>query len=126
MAAKINYDYYEGKDVYNDGDIEQVLIDKFKKNINYNPKLSDDLALFYLLTPIRQNILNWYPFDKNARVLEIGAGTGTITGMLCDKVKKVTVVEASKRRAELIYHRHNNKNNLEIIKVIVYNKIVKS
>ena len=115
MSAKINYDFYEGEDIYNDGDIEQELIDLYKNDINYNPKEYKDLAYFYLLTPIRQNILNWYPFDKNSNVLEIGAGAGTITGMLCDKVKNVTVVEASKRRAELIYNRHKNKDNLEIL-----------
>ena len=115
MSAIINYDYYEGKDVYNDGDIEQILIDEFKKDINYTQDEYKDLAYFYLLTPIRQNILNWYPFDKNASVLEIGPGAGTITGMLCDRVKSVTVVEASKRRGELIYYRHNNKDNLNII-----------
>ena len=115
MAAKINYKYYEGKDVYNDGDIEQDLINKFKKNRKYSPKEDKDLAYFYLLTPIRQNILNWYPFNENSNILEIGAGAGTITGMLCDKAKSVTVVEASKRRAELIYERHNNRNNLEIM-----------
>lgn len=115
MAAKINYKYYEGKDVYNDGDIEQDLINKFKKNRNYSPKEYQDLAYFYLLTPIRQNILNWYPFNENSNILEIGAGAGTITGMLCDKAKSVTVIEASKRRAELIYERHNNRDNLEIM-----------
>ena len=115
MSAIINYDYYEGKDVYNDGDIEQILIDEFKKDINYTQDEYKDLAYFYLLTPIRQNILNWYPFDKNASVLEIGPGAGTITGMLCDRVKSVTVVEASKRRGELIYYRHNNKDNLNIM-----------
>lgn len=115
MAAKINYKYYEGKDVYNDGDIEQDLINKFKENRDYSPNEYQDLAYFYLLTPIRQNILNWYPFNENSNILEIGAGAGTITGMLCDRAKSVTVVEASKRRAELIYERHNNRNNLEIM-----------
>lgn len=115
MSAKINYKYYEGKDVYNDGDIEQDLINKFKENRNYSPNEYQDLAYFYLLTPIRQNILNWYPFNENSNILEIGAGAGTITGMLCDRAKSVTVVEASKRRAELIYERHNNRDNLEII-----------
>lgn len=115
MSAKINYDYYEGKDVYNDGDIEQVLIDCYKEDIHYEPEEYQDLAYFYLLTPIRKNILNWYPFKKNANILEIGAGAGTITGMLCERAKSVTVVEASKRRAELIYYRHHNRENLNIL-----------
>ena len=37
----------------------------------------------YHFSPVRQNILGWYPFKKDASVLEIGAGCGAISGVLC-------------------------------------------
>ncbi len=109
--AKIHYDYYNGKDVYNDGEIEQELYDYYKnqKEINFD---RDDI--FYLTTPIRENIIAWYPFEKEATILEVGAGVGTITSFLCKSAKRVISVEGSKRRAEILYERHKEKKNLDI------------
>ena len=38
-----------------------------------------------------QNILNWYPFDKDEEILEIGLSSNELTKMLCSKVKNVTI-----------------------------------
>jgi SAM-dependent methyltransferase len=59
--------------------------------------------------------LGWYDFDKNASLLEIGAGCGALTGLFCEKVKDVTAVELSKRRASIAVNRTKDKCNLEII-----------
>ena len=109
--AKINYDFYDGKDIYNDGKIEQELYEYYKndKTIDFT---RDDI--FYLTTPIRENIISWYPFKKNSKVLEVGAGLGTITGTLCNNVDKVVAVEGSERRANILYERHKDKENLEV------------
>ena len=116
---KVNYDFYTGKDEYCDGEIEKDIInylqeygeekykDIFKKDIRW--------PVFYHVTPIRKNILNWYPFKPESEVLEIGAGMGAITGVLCDKAKSVTAVELSKQRASAIEARCKNRDNLEII-----------
>ena len=109
--VKINYDFYDKKDIYNDGDIESKLL-KYYKN-NKNDKYYDD-TMFYLTTGIRQNILNWYPFDKEKTVLEVGAGCGTITEMLCKHCKHVTSVEGSKRRAEILFERCKKYDNLDV------------
>lgn len=64
---------------------------------------------------VRQNILNWYPFKENAAILEVGAGMGSITGMLCDKAASVTAIEMSEARAEVIRARYPERDNLKII-----------
>ncbi len=116
---KINYDYYNGNDSYCDGEVEKDIIDyakKFHRN-KYNDIFLNDMRwpVFYHFTYIRENILNWYPFKKDADVLEIGAGMGAITGVLCKKAKSVTSVELSKQRATAIATKHKNCDNLEII-----------
>ncbi len=116
---KINFDYYKGEDLYSDGDIEDEIInyiDKFPEE-EYEKIFENDMRwpVFYHLTQIRQNILNWYDFSKGCDVLEIGAGMGAITGVLCKNAKSVTSVELSKRRATAISKRHKDKENLEII-----------
>lgn len=116
---KINFDYYKGNDLYSDGDIEDELIkyiDMYPED-EYENVFKKDMRwpVFYHLTQIRQNILNWYNFSDNCDILEIGAGMGAITGVLCKNAKSVTSVELSKRRATAISKRHKDKENLEII-----------
>lgn len=108
---EINYEFYKGNENYNDGIVEQELLDYYNGNADIDLSRED---IFFYTTSIRENIVNWYPFDKNSTVLEIGAGLGTITGTLCEKAKKVIAVEGSKRRAEILKSRHKNRKNLEI------------
>jgi len=117
MSAKINLEYYTGNDYYSDGDIEDELLEIVTNHTDYSKILANDTRwpILYHLSPIRQNIINWYPFKKNASCLEIGGGCGAITGALCKSLKEVKVVELSKRRATINYERHKQYDNLEIL-----------
>lgn len=114
-----NLEFYKGEDSYSDGDVEDTIIDIIARNEpeNYISDIYDNYSwpTYYHLTPIRQNILNWYPFKENSSVLEIGCGLGAITGLLCDRCERVTAVELSKRRATAALLRCREKENLEII-----------
>lgn len=116
---KVNYNFYTGRDTYSDGDVEKDII-KYLEDYgeeNYTEIFKKDIRwpVFYHITPIRKNILKWYKFKENAEVLEIGAGMGAITGILCDKAAHVTSVELSKQRAMAIEKRCKDKENLELI-----------
>lgn len=115
--TKFNLDYYKGSDLYSDGDVENNILNIVKNNNDFTDILhdTDDWAILYHLTPIRKNLLDWYDFDKSKTLLEIGGGCGAFSGMFAKKLEKVTVIELSKKRAEIIYNRHKNYNNLEII-----------
>lgn len=116
---KFNLKYYSEKGKYSDGDVENVIfnivlenepedyVEAIRKNFNW--------AVYYHLTQVRKNLLNWYPFDEEASVLEIGCGMGAITNMLCDRCKDVTAVELSQRRAMTTLLRCRDRENLEII-----------
>lgn len=82
----------------------------FSKTLDSKAKIKNILAL----SEIRENILNWYPFKENATILEMNANYGEITGMLCSKASKVVSIEQSKKYAEIIQKRHNDKENLEL------------
>ena len=115
--TKFNLNYYKGSDLYSDGDVEDTILNIVKNNTDFTDILhdTDNWAILYHLTPVRKNLLDWYNFDKNETLLEIGGGCGAFSGMFSQKLKKVTVVELSKRRADIIYNRHKNYENLEII-----------
>lgn len=117
MGARLNFDFYTGTDFYSDGDVEDELLEIVKTTQNFNEILANDdrWPILYHLSPIRQNIINWYPFKSDASCLEIGAGCGAITGALCERVSHVTAVELSKRRATINFERHKAYDNLEII-----------
>ncbi len=117
MSAILNLEFYTGTDYYSDGDIEDELLEIVKNHDDFSDILAKDSRwpILYHLSPIRQNIINWYPFKENATCLEIGAGCGAITGALCDSLARVTAVELSKRRANINYERHKDYENLEII-----------
>lgn len=117
MGAIFNLDFYSGQDFYSDGDIEDELLHIVQNHTEYDSILSKESrwAILYHLSPIRQNIINWYPFEEGANCLEIGGGCGAITGALCEKLESVKVVELSKRRALINHTRHQKYDNLEIL-----------
>lgn len=117
--VKINYSFYSGEDYYSDGTIEDDLLEIVK---NYNSDLFADLIvernswpIFYHLSELRENIINWYPFEPTGNILEVGSGCGAITGALCKVGNSVTCIELSKKRSLINAWRHRQFKNLEII-----------
>lgn len=53
--------------------------------------------------------------DENSEVLEIGAGAGTLTAMLCESAKKVVSFEIDKNLQPILHENLNQYKNLELI-----------
>jgi len=115
--SNINLKFYSGKDYYSDGDIEDKLLDIVKSDKDIDEVLGKDnrWPILYHLSPIRQNIINWYPFKKDSSLLEIGGGCGAITEVFCKNLKDVKVVELSLKRSSINLERNKQYSNLEII-----------
>ena len=115
--AVLHLDFYKGEDPYSDGDIEERILEIARSGkIQEALSKEEDFAVLYHLSPVRENILSWYPFLPGSRLLEIGAGPGAITGLLCRKLfpGKVISVDLSRRRSEINYLRHRDDENLEL------------
>lgn len=107
------------RDVYSDGDVENEILEIFRsadaeKRVEKALQGNPSWPMFYHLSPARQNLLDWYGFDPEGRLLEIGAGCGAITGLFCERLKSVTAIELSARRAKIITERHKGKKNLTV------------
>lgn len=115
--VKLNYSFYKGTDEYSDGDVEADILQLVQQETDVLKILQNDnrWPVLYHLSPIRQNILEWYPFEKNASVLEIGAGCGAISGVLCRNCARVVSVDLSKRRSLINATRNREYDNLEIM-----------
>lgn len=115
--VKMDYTAYCGEDLYSDGDIENELLEIVQKETDYSQAIMEKASwpILYHLSDVRENVLSWYPFEKNSSVLEIGAGCGAVTGAILKKCSKVVSVDLSKKRSLINAYRHKNADNLEIM-----------
>jgi hypothetical protein len=111
--------YYPGEDFYSDGDIEDEMLDIAMNNpVNEFPRIIEERKswpIFYHFSPFRANIIDWIPFKKTDKVLEIGAGCGAITGALAKRVGSVTCVDLSKKRSLVNAYRNKDYDNIKIM-----------
>lgn len=116
--VSLDYSYYTGNDSYSDGFIEDELLSIVKRHSekDFDKVIleSYNWALFYHLSILRKNIIEWIPSNKKREVLEIGSGCGAITGALADKYENITCIELSKKRSLINAYRHKEKNNISI------------
>lgn len=115
--AKLITEYHRGADLYSDGAVEDELLALFKAGGDISAVLREDKRwpVLYHLSPERRNLLEWFPFKNDGKLLEIGAGCGALTGLFAEKVANVIAVELSAKRSQIIYERYRRKENLEII-----------
>ena len=115
--VRMNYRFYHGTDTYSDGEVEDRLLEIVRTQENPEEALLDDTdwALLYHLSPVRENLLEWYDFGKDKTLLEIGAGCGGVTGLFCRKLSRVVAVDLSKKRSLINAQRNREAENLEII-----------
>ena len=112
--------YYNEVDLYSDGDeTEDRLLEIVSKyNEKEFPRLIQEETswpLLYHLSPIRECILNWFPFQQGENILELGAGCGAVTGAFLGNGANVTAVDLSLRRSRINATRHRNSKQLKIL-----------
>lgn len=114
----LDYSKYPGEDFYCDGAAEDELLDIVRKlsSVEYGKVIEERRSwpILYHLSPLRENIVEWIPMDKSARVLEVGSGCGAITGALARKAGSVTCVDLSRKRSLINAHRHSDCDNVTI------------
>ncbi|MDF2881106.1 MAG: methyltransferase protein [Clostridiaceae bacterium] len=114
--ATFNTRFYKGEVEYSDGEIEKELRGIVEQDLDLEGTLNTDnrWPIFYHLSHLRRNIINWYPFSEKASILEVGSGCGAITDILCEKARHVVSVELTKVRAEINFLRNKGFENLDI------------
>ena len=111
--------FYSGKDLYTDGEIEERMLGLARctppDRLGRLPEQEKSWPVLYHFSPIRENIVGWLPFTGKEKVLEIGAGCGAVTGVLCRMSGQVTALDLSRKRSLINAHRHADAENLTII-----------
>ncbi len=118
--GKITLDYsrYPGEDFYCDGAVEDEILEITRNlsSVEYEQAIQDKKSwpVLYHLSKLRENIVEWIPMDKDAKVLEVGSGCGAITGALARKAGSVTCVDLSRKRSLINANRHSDCENVTI------------
>ncbi len=114
----LDYSRYSGQDFYSDGAVEDELLETVKNHSEKEYmriiKEKNNWPFLYHLSYLRENIVDWIPMDKKAKVLEVGSGCGAITGALARKAGEVTCVDLSKKRSLINAYRHRDCDNVTI------------
>ncbi|HEU5005120.1 MAG TPA: class I SAM-dependent methyltransferase [Candidatus Saccharimonadales bacterium] len=63
-------------------------------------------SLYYHLSPQRGNIIGWYEFEPDVKVLEVGAGCGAITEELLRQDVDLTALELTEKRSLINAYRN--------------------
>lgn len=122
MIGKVILDleFYKQDDKYSDGDeTENRLLEIVSQyDESEYPEIiqkEGSWPVLYHLSQIRENIINWYPFQEGEKILELGAGCGAVTGAFLKAGLDVTAVDLSLRRNRINATRHRDWDNLKII-----------
>lgn len=103
---------------YSDGDIENKIARYLSEHDGNTTNIIQDLpegTVFHNFTSARSNLISWYPFLSNDRVLEIGAGMGALTVQLAQMCRQVVALEPSIKRAQIISLRCQQYSNVEVV-----------
>jgi len=115
---KLDLTKYPGEDFYCDGAVEDELLQIVRdmSPVEFAGVIEERKSwpILYHLSPLRQNIVEWIPMEKNAKVLEVGSGCGAITGALAKKAGSVTCVDLSKKRSTINAYRNSECDNITI------------
>lgn len=97
--------------------VDKKILDYMRQGKEYYDDMLADIPniqVWYQLSSLRTGLVSWYPFLEGAEVLEIGAGFGALTGMLCERCGHVVATERALFRASAMAERWKEKDNLDI------------
>ena len=120
MKCRLILDNVDDNERYSDGDDEGRLLEFFRSAPSLEGEeqfLAENAAswpIHYHLSPVRHNLLSWFPFAPDSTLLEVGAGCGALTGLFAERCGAITAVELTRRRAEILAHRHRDRGNLTV------------
>lgn len=99
----VSYEILDLLKQYN-GDRKQILME------NRKPEY------LYALSDLRENLLEWFEFDREASLLQVGSDYGALTGLLKSRVKRVTVLDDRDENLAVNKARHGQDGCVEYVK----------
>lgn len=73
------------------------------------------LDYLYALSDMRENLLEWFDFEENASLLQVGSDYGALTGLFARRVGQVTVLDDEGPNLEVNRMRHGAAENVSYV-----------
>lgn len=90
----------------------QMLLEEHNGNIREILKENSRLDLLYALSSQRELLLEWYEFEPEAELLQVGADYGAMTGLFRTSVAEVTVLDADEQALKTVEMRYPGAANI--------------
>ncbi len=82
-----------------------TLLEKYGNDTRRILRENKKLAYLYALSELRENLLEWYGFQPESRLLQIGADWGALTGLFAGRVESVTVLDPEEEALKVVQKR---------------------
>lgn len=86
------------------------LLDKYGSDLKRALKENKKLDNLYAFAELRENILEWYEFNPEARLLQVGADCGALTGLFADRTALVTVIDPCEENLAVVRARYQSQS----------------
>ena len=90
----------------------QMLLKEHRGNIREILADNERLDLLYALSAQREMLLEWYDFEPEGELLQIGADYGAMTGLYRTSVKQVTVLDSDEEALKTVELRYPGAANI--------------
>lgn len=90
----------------------QVLLKEYQGDIRQILASHPRLDYLYALSGQRETLLEWYEFEPDAELLQVGADYGAMTGLFSEMVRQVTVLDGNPNALDTVRLRYPDKPNL--------------
>ena len=94
-----------------------ALLRRYKGDAKAALRENKQLDVLYALAPLRENVLEWYDFDADSSLLQLGADAGALTGLFLRKTGEVTVADPDDEALKLIDERYPSGKKPKTVKV---------
>ncbi|MDD3253993.1 MAG: glycosyltransferase [Lachnospiraceae bacterium] len=93
----------------------QMLLKEHNGNIREILAANSRLDCLYALSGQRELLLEWYDFEPEAELLQVGADYGAMTGLFRTSVAQVTVLDANAEALQTVEQRYPGAANLRYV-----------
>ena len=90
----------------------QLLLREYDGDLGHALAENTRLDYLYAISKQRELLLEWYDFEPEEEILQIGADYGAMTGLYQNAVRAVTVLDRDEKALRTVQLRYPNAENI--------------
>ncbi len=94
----------------------QLLLKEYDGDLGHALAENTRLDYLYAISKQRELLLEWYDFDPEEEILQIGADYGAMTGLYRNAVRSVTVLDQEEKALKTVQLRYPDAGNITCVK----------